>query len=496
MSNPQPSPTAAISVADMQTKFAKKAKQLKYQAFVCPSHEEVINSLLEQVEKLDFRERAGFEPDDEEATLKTRHYLVIVCEEIMALAQRYQWGLCRRDDFYYSYNGAFWRLIDRDDLKAFLKAAAERMGIDKFMARYVGFANQLFDQFTEASYLPKAVFERDTVKINLTNGTFIIGTESQTLRPPDRADFITYQLPFAYDPEAKAPLFDQFINRVQPDIDCQKLLAEYIGYVFVSPSKLKMEKTLLLYGSGANGKSVFFEIVTALLGSDNVSHYSLQSLTEEKGYHRANIANKLVNYASEISGKLEANIFKQLVSGEPIEARLPYGQPFILKDYAKLIFNCNELPTDVEHSNAYFRRFLIVPFGVTIPEVEQDKQLAAKIINSELSGVFNWVLAGLRRLLEQEKFTYCEAVVKQVEAYKRQSDTATLFLEEEGYKPDPTQYTTLQDLYRLYRAYCVDSGCIPVKRTNFKKRLEANGVVAEKRNIGQVLYVCKDNASF
>ena len=154
---------------------------------------------------------------------------------------------------------------------------------------------------------------------------------------------------------------------------------------------------MLLYGTGANGKSVFFEVVNALLGSNNVSSYSLQSLTNENGYYRAMIANKLVNYASEINGKLETAIFKQLVSGEPVEARLPYGEPMTITNYAKLIFNCNELPKDVEQSNAYFRRFLIIPFDTTIPEQQQDKELSKKIISSELSGVFNWVLQGLNR---------------------------------------------------------------------------------------------------
>ena len=157
-----------------------------------------------------------------------------------------------------------------------------------------------------------------------------------------------------------------------------------------------------MYGTGANGKSVFFEVVQALLGSDNVSSYSLQSLTNDNGYFRAKLANKLVNYASEINGNLETSIFKQMVSGEPVEARLPYGQPFTLTQYAKLIFNCNELPKDVEHTNAYFRRFLIVPFDVTIPPDEQDKTLHTKIIDNELSGVFNWVLEGLDRLLKQK----------------------------------------------------------------------------------------------
>jgi|GEM_PF-3527595 len=46
---------------------------------------------------------------------------------------------------------------------------------------------------------------------------------------------------------------------------------------------------------------------------------------------------------------METTLFKQFVSGEPVEAHLSYGEPFTLTDYAKLIFNCNELPTDVEH---------------------------------------------------------------------------------------------------------------------------------------------------
>src|SRR5690554_8092599 len=124
------------------------------------------------------------------------------------------------------------------------------------------------------------------------------------------------------------------------------------------------------------------------------------------------VANKLVNYASEINGKLEASIFKQLVSGEPVDARLPYGEPFTLTNYAKLIFNCNELPKVVENSHSFFRRFLILTFGVTIPEEEQDSQLAHKIIESELPGVLNWVLGGLDRLLRQRRFTKSDAVNK------------------------------------------------------------------------------------
>jgi putative DNA primase/helicase len=484
-----------LSIASMQQELAQQAQALMHTAFVGQAHEVVISNLLEQVKKVDFRQKAGLDPADE-TKLKKPHYLIITVEEVLELARKNQWGLCRRDDFFYTYNGAYWKVIEKDELKAFLKQAAERMGVEKFTARYVEFSKSLFEQFTETAYLPAPRNDRNLVRINLTNGTFEITPQRQHLRAPDAADFLTHQLPFAYDPQAKAPRFEAFLNRVQPDLNCQHLLAEYLGYIFISPARLKLEKTLLLYGPGANGKSVFFEVVTALLGPDNVSHYSLQSLTQEPAYSRAHLANKLVNYASEISGKLEADTFKQLVSGEPVEARLPYGHPFTLTDYAKLIFNCNELPSDVEHTNAFFRRFLIVPFSVIIPDAEQDKQLAAKIIASELSGVFNWVLAGLRRLLAQNQFTDAEVVAQQLDLYKHQSDSVRLFLDESDYQVDPERYMMMKDLYRDYKAYCIEDGLFPVKKPNFQKRLNAIGIRTERRNIGNVVYIGRSNTPY
>jgi len=178
-----------------------------------------------------------------------------------------------------------------------------------------------------------------------------------------------------------------------------------------------------------------------------------------------------------------------LVSGEPIEARLPYGEPFTLKEYAKMIFNCNALPKEVEHTNAYFRRFLIIPFDVTIPEEEQDKELHIKIIDTELSGILNWVLKGLERLLEQKRFTDCQAAKIMVEQYKKESDSVNLYLEENGYKKDPSNYCTIKALYSNYRECCNEDGFRPVSRMNFKKRLQGYGIVIERKNMGDVAFI-------
>jgi putative DNA primase/helicase len=490
-------------------------------------HEEILTGLLEKVDIVDFQLLAFPELEmirgeleklemqlighdgqfKDDVTLRTKikdvqaqldkrklrqhHLLIISIEEILRLAIQNRWGICRKHDFIYLYNGAYWCLLDVEELKTFLGEASEKMGLDKYKSRYYQFKDHLHKQFLATANLPTPQRPPNQVLVNLQNGTFEITTSDTQLRVFSRDDFITYQLPFKYDKSAKAPMFDTYLNQVLPDKERQDVLAEYLGYVFIPPGTLKLEKTLLLYGSGANGKSVFFEVVNALLGPENVSSYSLQSLTNENGYYRAKLANMLVNYASEINGSLETAIFKQLVSGEPVEARLPYGDPFTLTHYAKLIFNCNELPKDVEHTNAYFRRFMIVPFDITIPEEHQDKELSKRIINQELSGVFNWVLEGLNRLLVQRKFSNCEAARLQVEQYKKQSDSVQMFLSDENYQPSIQDNSPLKDLFSEYRIYCIDNGYRACSVKTFSDRLRNQNFVFERKKYGMAIFIEK-----
>jgi putative DNA primase/helicase len=175
--------------------------------------------------------------------------------------------------------------------------------------------------------------------INFRNGTLVINEKGEyTFRDFDPNDFLFYQLSFDFDPNAGVDLFDKFLKRVLIDEKDRMILAEYAGYIFLRNRTLKLEKSLILYGTGANGKSTFFEILYALLGKENITTFSLHTLTNETGYQRAQIQNKLLNYASEISVKMDSAVFKQLSSGEPVEARLPYSNPFIMEEYAKMIF--------------------------------------------------------------------------------------------------------------------------------------------------------------
>jgi putative DNA primase/helicase len=246
----------------------------------------------------------------------------------------------------------------------------------------------------------------------------------------------------------------------------------------------------VFFGSGANGKSLALKIISELAGSQNVSNYSLSSLTDSTGYSRAQIGDKLVNICTEISGNIESDMFKVLASNEPIDARSPFGVPFILTEYGKVIVAANILPKSVEHSEGYHRRWLILPWDAKIPKEERDPDLFNKIIQAnELSGIFNLVLDGLKRLLKNRKFSPCSEIDNAGKSFKKESNSTLMFMDEAGYEVSATAYEPIADLYPKFVDYCRDAGTKAFSRINFRRELEKSGVLVTRQTIGQVAYL-------
>ena len=129
------------------------------------------------------------------------------------------------------------------------------------------------------------------------------------------------------------------------------------------------------------------------------------------------------------------------------------------------------------------------------PESEQDPELAKKIIASELSGVFNWLLDGLRRLLSQKKFTQSEIVRNQIEAYRRESDSVAMFMEEEGYTPSVGGgYILLKTLYSTYRSFCYENGYCPCSIGHMSNRLAKAGYFIKRIAPGRAVYAQKNSS--
>ena len=169
----------------------------------------------------------------------------------------------------------------------------------------------------------------------------------------------------------------------------------------------------------------------------------------------------------------------------------PMASRFILRSMPGLFLTVMNFR---EVTSAYFRRFLIVPFDVTIPPEEQIKDLHSRIIENELAGVFNWVLRGLARLLKQNGFTECIAARRAVEDYRLQSDSLRQFLNDERYKSDVNVKTKIVDLYIEYKCYCQENGFYHLTKPNFIKRLKSYGIQVSTINVGNVAYLKKHNS--
>jgi putative DNA primase/helicase len=132
---------------------------------------------------------------------------------------------------------------------------------------------------------------------------------------------------------------------------------------------------------------------------------------------------------------------------------------------------------------------LIIPFNIQIPDEKQDKELSSKIIENELPGVFNWVLAGLERLINQKNFSKCNLSNESLTNYINTSDSVKVFMDELNIKPNIDSYRLIKDLYLEYKSFCLDDGYRPLSKTNFIKRLRFHAVNVERKNIGIVAYL-------
>lgn len=487
--NPQ-NINSELTVNEILNTIVAYAKPVDFHLLVFPELIDLQKRLsqLDQNEKSDQEEWKDLSRKIAKKKVTRNHYLIYAIETLQQIAESHKYTFSKREGNVYLFNGRFWEKIESEKFKFFIGEFGVKIGIPESMSKHHAFRDDLVKQFHTSFYLEKDDGLEDKVLINLKNGCYEVDVKGGKLREFRKTDFLTYQLPFEYNPEAQAPLFQKYLDRVLPSKDLQTVFFESIAYTLTKNKNCKFEKMIIFKGEGANGKSVALDLIQELLGKKNVSNYSLSSLTNQSGYQRANIGDKLVNIASELSGSLESDYFKQLASGEPVEARKPYMPASEIHDYARFIFACNVLP-QVEHTTGFFRRFLIIPFDVTIPKEERDVDLVNKIINvGELAGIFNLILKGLNRILVQRGFSNCPEIDDAGERYKKESNSVLMFLEDEGYKASRS-YVPAQNIYERYKDYCRASGNKPFNYKNFRDNANRAKFDVNKKNIGWVIYV-------
>ena len=379
------------------------------------------------------------------------------------------------------FTGTHWESLESQQWKDFVNVCAEKCGVPESQRMIPGFMKALYESVAfNLAKNRKQIVPEDEVWLNMPNGTLVVKKDgSVTLREHRKEDIFFYTLNYVYDAKAECPMWHDFLDRVLPETESQQVLAEFIGYCLMKGHDL--EKMLWLYGEGLNGKSVTLEIVEALLGSRNVSFLSLSDLTNDD-VKRAGIEHKMLNISHESGKDVNANVLKQLTSGERVLIKHLYLDPRETNEYGKFIAAFNVLPR-AEITFGYFRRLIILPYLVTIPAEEIDRQLTSKL-KQELSGILNWVLKSIPQLMTRREFSSSESCEKALDQYRLQSDNVRLFVNDQCETSEMT--TIASEIYSAYRNYCLGSSLKPIGKQKFYERLEGLGY--ERVIYGNTLY--------
>ena len=410
-----------------------------------------------------------------------------VCEKIV---EKHRLLFNEKLGFYEFTQNGIWEAQTDTTIKSYIKDA---YGINATGAKLAHTINLLKAHNLVNS--EKLMYEMDKkCCVSFYNGTLHINlkTGSIEFRKHSPDDFVTVRLPYFYHPDAKSKKWEDFIEDVTgKEKSYQLVLQEFAGYVLYP--NCKWQTALMLKGGGSNGKSVFTSIIAKVYGDRGEACHGYVSYAEPakfaKDFRQMAFRTSWLNISSDVENDMNGGegVFKKIVRGEILEDSYKHKDPFPFRTRTKLMMCSNYFPTTRDTSTGFLRSWLIVPFTqryvVKGREKANDKIIDPNLeekLSRELSGIFNWCLEGLLRLIKQNQFTELKDSTSAVYEFAKANNPLYCFVEDKiGTLREKTkQHRT--NIYSTYKSWAENSGVLPLAAnrfySNFKSVLEAYGI--------------------
>jgi putative DNA primase/helicase len=317
-----------------------------------------------------------------------------------------------------------------------------------------------------------ALLERpDLDRINVRNG--ILDIRTGELAPHSPAFLSSVRIPINYDRTASCPAIKGFIEQVFPQ-DSLELAWEVLGDLITADRSI--QKAICIVGEGGNGKSAFCQLCTSFVGERNVVHLSLQKLENDR-FASARLYGRLANICPDLPGSQleDSAVFKAVTGGDRITGELKYRDAFEFRPFARLIFSANHFPAARFGTQAYFDRWLLIPFERRyrgskrdIPREALDARLSAPW---ELSGALNRAVPALRRLRESNRFSQTASVRRTCAEFEVAADPFRSWLETETVRV-PSSSISQSVLHAEYAKACLQTSRAPMTKQMFGRLIK------------------------
>ena len=328
-------------------------------------------------------------------------------------------------------------------------------------------------------------FDRNPV-MTFQNGTLEI--ETGNFRDFSQADYCSIIMDYEYDPDAKCPQWEQFIEDVTDEEPRRAENLQFIaGYTLFSDCR--HQKVFILVGSGGNGKSVYLEIIQALFGDNNITHVEPTGLAES--FQRIRLKDSLLNIGSDINSDFSKGEIREwllkIADGTSVQACYKGMNHIDFIPRCKLVYACNALPT-AEIINGLNRRMQFIDFPcqyVETPDPKKPKQKqrdinVVKKLHAELPGIFNWAYEGYKLLSKVGYFTDTPEQQTLMHQFEQTSNPVMVFCEDRDFHGTISR----DDIYYWYTLWCEETGHRPLSREKFMPKFRecmGDQIVEEKQ---------------
>jgi P4 family phage/plasmid primase-like protien len=360
------------------------------------------------------------------------------------------------------------------------------------MARLVNRSQRIevVDQIRNASILWQKDLVDNLEEIPVHNG--VLDSKTRTLRPYDLTrDHFFMQLPATFDPEAKCPRIDGFLDTIVPR-DTKQALLDVVAQALL---RIPMKDHLAAIGPPDSGKTTFAEVVRRFLGEENVSAIPLQSLVHDR-FAPSGLRNKLLNIYDDLGTKRLSDVaaFNAQTGGGRVRHERKFCDAADFTPYAKHLFFANKLPrlesnlTELgDDVLAFFRRLHVEHFpflfkddpepGTTQRKREDRGMLLAEMTSAqEMSGFLNLLLEALPHVIKHGP-RWTKSSNESMIAYFRASNSFQAFLSELCPRT-PGKMTSKDTLKECYYWYCDERGLEVVKDRTIHDCLANYGALA------------------
>src|SRR5512140_1309775 len=328
-------------------------------------------------------------------------------------------------------------------------------------------------------------FDQRPFLLNCPNGTVeLAGEEGVYLREHRPEDLLTQMTAVPWEPGAVSEEWDLFLKRVMPEQEVRAALQAACGYSVTGSTGSQV--MFVHYGSGANGKSVFADVVSNVLGDMSQSAPRDTFAGHGGDRHPTDVARMqgkrfITTIEPRTGAGLDEDLIKQLTSGDRMAARYMRGDFFEFTPTGKIHYFTNHLPR-VSADGAMWRRIRLFDWAVTIPEEERVLDLAQVLVKEAGVAVLAWLVEGYAAW-HRGGLPRTDSQRARVEEWASDEDTLAIWIDEKCVVADDV-FTSTHDLFLSWCEYAEASKMQPGTSSTFGRRLVEKGFVRHKSTGG------------